>query len=62
MRAAEPGTEVARITPELALVDPELRRRIQHWIPRKIPGRRPPLPSLRLDGEPPVIETDERSA
>ena len=40
--------DVPRISPELALVDPELARRIRHRIPRKLPGHRPPLPVLRL--------------
>jgi hypothetical protein len=40
--------DVPRISPELALVDPELAQRIRHRIPRKLPGQRPPLPILRL--------------
>ena len=44
--------DVPRISPELALVDPELARRIRHRIPRKLPGHRPPLPVLRLPSVP----------
>ena len=40
--------DLTRISPELALVDPELARRLRHRIPRKRLGHRPPLPVLRL--------------
>ena len=40
--------DIARISPELALVDPELARRVRHRVPQKRPGHRPPLPVLRL--------------
>jgi hypothetical protein len=40
--------DIARISPELALVDPELACRVRDRIPRKRPGHRPPLPVLRL--------------
>jgi hypothetical protein len=52
--AAETRAELARISPELALVDPELARRVRNRVLRKRPGRRPPLPVLRLQsvGEP----------
>ena len=52
--------EIARISPELALVDPELAHRVRRRIPRKVPGRRPPLPSLRLLAGPRVAEHDEQ--
>jgi hypothetical protein len=44
--------DVPRISPELALVDPELARRVRHRIPRKLPGHGPPLPILRLPAVP----------
>ena len=44
--------DLARISPELALVDPELAHRLRHRIPRKRPGHRPPLPVLRLPSNP----------
>jgi hypothetical protein len=44
--------DIARISPELALVDPELARRLRHRLPRKRPGHRPPLPVLRLPAGP----------
>lgn len=40
--------DIARISPELALVDPELARRVRHRVPQKRLGHRPPLPVLRL--------------
>jgi hypothetical protein len=40
--------DIARISPELALVDPELARRLRRRIPPKRLGHRPPLPVLRL--------------
>ena len=36
------------VTPELALVDPELARRVRRRVPQKRLGHRPPLPVLRL--------------
>jgi len=44
--------DVPRISPELALIDPELARRVRHRIPRKLPGHGPPLPVLRLPSVP----------
>ena len=44
----ETRPDIVRISPELALVDPELARRVRRRIPRKIPGLRPPLPSLSV--------------
>ena len=40
--------DIARISPELALVDPELARRVRRRVPEKRLGHRPPLPVLRL--------------
>ena len=40
--------DITRISPELALVDPELARRVRHRVPQKRLGQRPPLPVLRL--------------
>ena len=40
--------DIARISPELALVDPELARRVRRRVPQKRLGHRPPLPVLRL--------------
>jgi hypothetical protein len=40
--------DLTRVSPELALIDPELARRLRHRVPRKRPGHRPPLPVLRL--------------
>jgi hypothetical protein len=37
----------ARITPELALVDPDLASRVRKWLPTGRTGRKPPLPALR---------------
>ncbi len=37
----------ARITPELALVDPDLAHRVRKWLPASRMGRKPPLPALR---------------
>jgi hypothetical protein len=48
--------DIVRISPELALVDPELAYRVRRRIPRKVPGMRPPLPSLRLATSPVVSE------
>jgi hypothetical protein len=50
--------DIARISPELALVDPELAHRVRRRIPRKVPGTRPPLPSLRLLASPTVTGPD----
>ena len=47
--------DIARISPELALVDPELARRLRGRVPQKRLGQRPPLPVLRLP--PDVRET-----
>jgi hypothetical protein len=40
--------DIARISPELALVDPELARRVRRRVPERRLGHRPPLPVLRL--------------
>jgi len=40
--------DISRVSPELALVDPELASRLRARVPRKLPGHRPPLPVLRL--------------
>jgi hypothetical protein len=40
--------DIARISPELALVDPELARRVRRRVPQKRLGHRPPRPVLRL--------------
>jgi hypothetical protein len=40
--------DVTRVSPELALVDPELARRLRLRLPRRLPPRRPPVPVLRL--------------
>ena len=45
--------DIARISPELVLVDPELARRVRRRVPQKRLGHRPPLPVLRL---PAVLE------
>lgn len=58
-RATSMRPDIARISPELALVDEELARRVRHRVPRKLPGRRPPLPILRLAPDPAAI--DERA-
>jgi hypothetical protein len=39
---------LARVSPELALVDPELGRRLRLRLPARLPRTRPPLPVLRL--------------
>jgi hypothetical protein len=39
------GAEITRVSPELALVDPDLASRLQRWLPTRRP-QRPPLPSL----------------
>ena len=41
--------DLARISPELVLVDPELSRRVRPRIPLLFRRRRPPLVPLRLD-------------
>ena len=40
--------DIPRISPELALVDPELALRVRRRVPQKRLGHRPPLPVLRL--------------
>jgi hypothetical protein len=44
--------DLLRVSPELALVDPDLARRLRARIPRKRPGHAPPLPILRLPSAP----------
>jgi hypothetical protein len=56
--AADVRPDVSRISPELALVDPELAHRIRRRVPRKIPGKRPPLPSLTLATDPPAADKE----
>jgi hypothetical protein len=51
-RVLYPHPDIARISLELALVDPELARRVRGRVPRKVPGLRPPLPSLRVVAPP----------
>ena len=47
VRADAPGRNVARISPELALVDPDLAVRVRKWLRANCLSRRPPLPVLR---------------
>jgi hypothetical protein len=44
--------DITRVSPELALVDADLARRLRARIPRKRPGHTPPLPILRLPSAP----------
>jgi hypothetical protein len=60
---AAPGPEAARVSPELALVDPDLARRLRQWLPAPRRPRRPPLPELgseatplRRDGRPAPVD------
>jgi hypothetical protein len=54
------SADTGRVSPELALVDPDLARRLQRWVPARRP-RRPPLPSLRSPRVA-VLATDTESA
>jgi hypothetical protein len=53
-----PHRVLARITPELALVDPDLARRTRRWLPTSGARRTLPLPVLgRTGGTIPVATT-----
>jgi hypothetical protein len=61
--AVNRAPDVPRISPELALVDPELADRVRGRIPRKRPGHRLPVPVLRLmDGAAPDADAAQHSA
>jgi hypothetical protein len=61
--AVNRAPDVPRISPELALVDPELADRVRDRIPRTRPGHRLPLPVLRLvDGGTPDAEAAQHRA
>jgi hypothetical protein len=50
--AGHRADDLARITPELVLVDPELSRRVRHRVPLLFLRRTPPLPALHRAWEP----------
>lgn len=54
--------DLTRVSPELALVDPELARRLRHRVPRKRPGHRPALPVLRLPAAAKSVDHGDGSA
>jgi hypothetical protein len=61
--AANLAPDVPRISPELALVDPELADRVRGRIPRKQLGHRLPLPVLCLvDGDAPAADATQHPA
>lgn len=50
--AGHRADDLARITPELVLVDPELSGRVRHRVPLPFLRRTPPLPVLHRASEP----------
>jgi hypothetical protein len=48
MHTVDPARrDPTRISPELALVDPDLARRVRKWLPTGRTRPKPPLPALR---------------
>ena len=54
--------DLARITPELVLVDPDLSRRVRPRVPLLFRRRRPPLPVLHHASRPTRREKDPAEA
>jgi hypothetical protein len=50
--SGHPSDDLARITPELVLVDPDLSLRVRPRVPLLFRRRRPPLPVLHHASQP----------